>query len=361
MATFSNEEVEKLKSMGNEENSKIWLGLHDGPVKFEPVRLDENVKAHLIQKYENRKWYVSPSEIAEQKRLLEAHARRDSISGNSINSHKSNQSAPANLLQSTERKQNDFVDFLGGDLMFPTKEEPTITNKHGFQAFQQQQAFPLSHTSTPQPLQFDLFNASNNLTSQESLPPVTPRSQDLFGSIQPPGTIQKPQQNHDIFGAIPSNKQQQNQDLFGSVQPQKAQQNQDLFGANFFDVPTPPQQSASQTKSGDNFANFDAIFGNLSVNDSSKPTPSEPFQQQKQPPLPSVAPVSNGFMDFPSNTVKPVATVSLDSTSKAESILNKVEERKDDGPDYSALDSVSLLCSFLKCISIYFLVVSSGR
>lgn len=49
MATFSNEEIEKLKSMGNEANAAIWLGLHDGPIKFEPVRLDENVKQHLIQ------------------------------------------------------------------------------------------------------------------------------------------------------------------------------------------------------------------------------------------------------------------------------------------------------------------------
>ena len=49
MATFSNDEVEKVKNAGNEENAKIWLGLHDGPVKFTPVRLDENVKNHLIQ------------------------------------------------------------------------------------------------------------------------------------------------------------------------------------------------------------------------------------------------------------------------------------------------------------------------
>uniref|UniRef100_A0AC34GLZ7 Uncharacterized protein n=1 Tax=Panagrolaimus sp. ES5 TaxID=591445 RepID=A0AC34GLZ7_9BILA len=128
MATFSNEEIEKLKSMGNEENNKVWLGLHDGPIKFEPVRLDENVKQHLIQKYERKRWYVSPSEIAEQRKLLEAHSqRRDSTSGLSINSHKSNQSAPANLQNLQPEKKNDLIDILGEDLMFPVKEEPANT------------------------------------------------------------------------------------------------------------------------------------------------------------------------------------------------------------------------------------------
>ena len=48
MSTFSDEDVQKLKSMGNEENAKVWLGLYDKKVKFEP-RVDDEVKQHLIQ------------------------------------------------------------------------------------------------------------------------------------------------------------------------------------------------------------------------------------------------------------------------------------------------------------------------
>jgi len=285
MATFSNDEVEKLKNAGNEENAKIWLGLHDGPVKFTPVRLDENVKNHLIQKYENRRWYVSPSEIAEQKRLLEAHSRKDSASGISVNSQKSNQSAPANLQQSTEKK-NDLADLLGEDLMFPVQEEPSSVPKQQppFATFQSP-AFPISsHTSTPQPLQFDLFGGP---------------------AIPAPQTIPK--------------LQNQQVDLFGN----------DFFGA------------ALNPKPAENFANFDSIFGKLSVAD----TPAQP-QVQQPPAPPAAAPVSNGFMGFPTsepvlNTL-PVSQNSLDSKPQPQATLEPVkpEEKKEDGPDYSALHAL---------------------
>ncbi|KAI1718751.1 putative GTPase activating protein for arf domain-containing protein [Ditylenchus destructor] len=84
MSTFSDDDIQKMKSMGNEENAKIWLGLYDKKVKFEP-RVDDEVKQHLIQKYENKRWYVSPDELNEQKELLAAHTRRDSAS--SFQSH----------------------------------------------------------------------------------------------------------------------------------------------------------------------------------------------------------------------------------------------------------------------------------
>lgn len=48
MATFTDEDIQKLQANGNEENTKIWLGLYDKKVKFEP-RLQEEVKQYLIQ------------------------------------------------------------------------------------------------------------------------------------------------------------------------------------------------------------------------------------------------------------------------------------------------------------------------
>lgn len=57
MSTFTNEEVERLKTLGNSINAPIYLGLYDGKKTFEP-RIEEEVKAHLIEKYENRRWYA---------------------------------------------------------------------------------------------------------------------------------------------------------------------------------------------------------------------------------------------------------------------------------------------------------------
>lgn len=102
MAKFNQEEVERLRCSGNKYNSRVFLGLYSGKVIFEP-RDDEAVKSHLIDKYENKRWYVSPDDIQLQSRLLQESTtlgsvpRRNSGGAQSVKSHKSNQSAPPNL------------------------------------------------------------------------------------------------------------------------------------------------------------------------------------------------------------------------------------------------------------------------
>jgi hypothetical protein len=303
MATFSNEEIEKLKSMGNEENAKIWLGLHDGPIKFEPIRLDENVKQHLIQKYERKKWYVSPSEIAEQRRLLEAHSRRDSSSAISINSHKSNQSAPANL---QPEKKNDLIDILGEDLMFPVKEEPTnfiptsVSSTAGSNFSSSLHSHTIPPPSFPPPLSFPASN--NPLSTQSNIP--QPLQFDLFGG--PPAS------------KLPSSPPKQQSNTF------------DLFG------PPAPAIATNQPKFQDNFANFDAAFNSFSVSDNKSTT----VPQQQSPPV-----NTNGFLSS-TPTIQPVLepvkqSQQFESTLKASEPLK--EQKKDDGlPDYSALEAVIL-------------------
>lgn len=220
---------------------------------------------------------MSPSEIAEQRKLLEAHTRRDSVSGLSVNSHKSNQSAPANLLQIAEKK-NDIVDFLGDDLMFPVREESnssqnSVKSVPPFATFQSSPAFPLSsHSTVPHPLQFDLFNQQ-------------------------------------------SQKQQQQQP--------------NLFATDFFKGQLSPPKAVSKPQ--ENFANFDSIFGNMSVSETPKVQnpPLNPIQ-------PVLSPQVDGFLDLSTpELVKPVTQV-------ASPVLEPVKtEKKDDGPDYSALNAVS--------------------
>lgn len=157
----------------------------------------------MFQKYERKRWYVSPSEIAEQRRLLEAHSRRDSTSAISINSHKSNQSAPANL---QPEKKNDF-DILGGDLMFPVKEEPaTTTAQSAFSSsFQSTVPTPLFQSTAPPPLfpPPNSFSSNDPLSSHSSTP--QPLQFDFFGApsakVSSPPAKQLPHQNtFDFFG-----------------------------------------------------------------------------------------------------------------------------------------------------------------
>lgn len=48
MSTFSDSDIQKMQSNGNEENAKIWLGLYDNKIKFDS-RVQDEIKQHLIQ------------------------------------------------------------------------------------------------------------------------------------------------------------------------------------------------------------------------------------------------------------------------------------------------------------------------
>uniref|UniRef100_A0A915EPM0 Arf-GAP domain-containing protein n=1 Tax=Ditylenchus dipsaci TaxID=166011 RepID=A0A915EPM0_9BILA len=154
MSTFSDDDVKKLKLLGNEENQKIWLGLLDKKIKFEP-RVEDEVRQHLIQKYENKRWHVSPDDLMQQKQLLEQHFhnRRDSVSSHSIHSHQSNQSAPPNLNPSSQTGKQATLDLLTGDIF----GVPSQINTGSLAALPTpfgSNFNPLSHSSQPSALAF---------------------------------------------------------------------------------------------------------------------------------------------------------------------------------------------------------------
>ncbi|GFO28154.1 ARF-GAP domain and fg repeat-containing protein 1-like, partial [Plakobranchus ocellatus] len=63
MASFTPEEMDFLKSHGNELNRKVYLGLYDSRSWPEPDSRDEQrVRDYMVQKYENRRWYVSATD-----------------------------------------------------------------------------------------------------------------------------------------------------------------------------------------------------------------------------------------------------------------------------------------------------------
>ncbi|KAK6034171.1 putative GTP-ase activating protein, partial [Cooperia oncophora] len=84
MASFTAEEIERLRSLGNEENSHTWLGLYSGaPPKM--TNKDE-ITSFLVKKYEKKEWYVSRSELEEQERLLNQAKEVSSQCGTSVQS-----------------------------------------------------------------------------------------------------------------------------------------------------------------------------------------------------------------------------------------------------------------------------------
>ncbi|GMT04457.1 hypothetical protein PENTCL1PPCAC_26631, partial [Pristionchus entomophagus] len=71
MATFTCEEVETLKMGGNELNRRTWMGLHPGAQSIINFASKDDRTSFITDKYEKKKWYVSPEEVAKQKELLE--------------------------------------------------------------------------------------------------------------------------------------------------------------------------------------------------------------------------------------------------------------------------------------------------
>ncbi|KAK2847063.1 hypothetical protein Q5P01_010062 [Channa striata] len=81
MTTFTQQEIEFLQRHGNEVCKQIWLGLYDDRTSSVPdFREPQKVKEFLQEKYEKRRWYISPEQA---KVVASVHA---SISGSSNSS-----------------------------------------------------------------------------------------------------------------------------------------------------------------------------------------------------------------------------------------------------------------------------------
>ncbi|KAJ8310496.1 hypothetical protein KUTeg_012361 [Tegillarca granosa] len=77
MASFTPEEMDFLKSSGNEFCRKTWLGLYDNRSGMEPDSRDEQkVKDFMSQKYERKRFYVAPTDALkeEARRMNESPA-----------------------------------------------------------------------------------------------------------------------------------------------------------------------------------------------------------------------------------------------------------------------------------------------
>ncbi|XP_046543196.1 arf-GAP domain and FG repeat-containing protein 1-like isoform X2 [Haliotis rubra] len=79
MASFSVDEMDFLKCHGNELCRKVFLGLYDSRSWPEPDSRDEQrVRDFMVQKYENKRWYVAPTESMkeEARRMNEVSASK---------------------------------------------------------------------------------------------------------------------------------------------------------------------------------------------------------------------------------------------------------------------------------------------
>ncbi|XP_025032166.1 arf-GAP domain and FG repeat-containing protein 2 [Python bivittatus] len=130
MTTFTEGEVQFLQSRGNEACRKIWLGSFDSRASLLPDSQDpQKVKEFLQEKYEKKRWYVSPDQAkslasssvqsspAEAKTLLgESAAKAPQVS----------EKAPPQAAQPAKKASTDLLADIGGDPFAAPQPGPTF-------------------------------------------------------------------------------------------------------------------------------------------------------------------------------------------------------------------------------------------
>lgn len=114
MATFTPDEIEFLKSHGNEECAKTWLGLWD------PKRnVHQDQRELIIDKYERKRYYLEPS--SPLKSITNNH--------NIINTNNST-TATTNILTKTNSSNNSSYNHLSNGLKSITLTPPSSRGSH---------------------------------------------------------------------------------------------------------------------------------------------------------------------------------------------------------------------------------------
>ncbi|XP_069753400.1 LOW QUALITY PROTEIN: arf-GAP domain and FG repeat-containing protein 1a [Narcine bancroftii] len=194
MTTFTLQEIEFLRTHGNEVCKQIWLGLYDERSSVYPdFRDPQKVKDFLHEKYEKKRWFV-PAERAWAVAAVHASISGSSASsasstpevkpGNSqisdatpalpLNKGTSNQSPAGSRSQGSQQEKKvasfDLLTDLGGDIFAaPQSAPPYFAN---FAHFNNHTASSSMNTDFANFDVFGSFNASDNFGgfSSASLP-----------------------------------------------------------------------------------------------------------------------------------------------------------------------------------------------
>ncbi|CAF1401468.1 unnamed protein product [Adineta ricciae] len=102
MSTFTQDEVEFMKSRGNQLNKMVYLGLYDANAGFSPDPKDtERFKEFLSQKYERKRWYVEPTDAMKQKVKAETEANLEKATPTANNTKSSSNIPHAHTITNT--------------------------------------------------------------------------------------------------------------------------------------------------------------------------------------------------------------------------------------------------------------------
>ncbi|XP_063157831.1 arf-GAP domain and FG repeat-containing protein 2 [Candoia aspera] len=119
MTTFTEGEVQFLQSRGNEACRKIWLGSFDSRSSLLPDSQDpQRVKEFLQEKYEKKRWYVSPDQAKSlaSSSVQSSPAEAKTLLGESAaKAPQALEKAPPQAAQPAKKSSTDLLADIGGD------------------------------------------------------------------------------------------------------------------------------------------------------------------------------------------------------------------------------------------------------
>ncbi|KAF8385265.1 hypothetical protein PRIPAC_74407 [Pristionchus pacificus] len=383
MATFSCDEVETLKNGGNELNRRTWMGLHSGPQLTNFASKDDRTN-FITEKYERKKWYVSPEEVAKQKELLDraieakseqlnmTNTRNESMDLFSSVSLGGNQSArpPPSVSLDSVFAPPSLLTGVSLDRVIPL-DEPHPFSPPAFMAPPPPQpgshptSLPINQQPTHMPINFSFGSPPSGLVPQCHHPSAVSPPSSMITPIDPFSPLttmpkQFPKDSSRLSQVPPSSSftpSSSSMDPFGGdpFAPSSNNGGGDPFGASSFsgfavkfddDTPTSSGPSGGQlVKEGHGIPNpfdpFGMIAPNLGVASQPSPQPSsvlppssssssslDPFSSLVS--LPSAA-------AFPSQSVAPPVPTVTPAVAKTASPSIPPVVSNNDGDKYSAL------------------------
>lgn len=265
MSTFSNDEVEMMRSKGNAWCAAVWCGTYNKanyPVDFKD---DEKIKEFIISKYEKKRYYVDPS----QANFSSIKTQLTGGSTGSGDSHGSYKLSSSSLIGSTLKARVDPSSVLGQSSVGPSLSSSVVsrpdilpqvnmTISHPPPPDRSQVNMTISHATLPDQSQVDTkkenFANFDNFAdfdgaAFDSMPP-DPLTLTTLSAPSPASTL--PPINKKVT-ADPANTQAQNSgdkysalkeldDLFRTTnitEPAPASAQPDLTGGLFASNPAP--------------------------------------------------------------------------------------------------------------------------
>lgn len=278
MATFTPEEIEIMKSRGNQYCKNIWLGLYDSEI---PTSDEQQIKDFMIAKYEKKRYYVDPASSNTHCVLNFGNGSRTPSSLSSTSSSSHNSPSSQHLSDSSSKIQSTCT------LRSQPSKITSVTSNGNSQLFTSNFESPVSSAPLVDP--FGSSGMDSSSSSETSFANFD--NNPAFDAIKVvPGIATE---NTSKFGTNKNESIVPSEDKYAALKDLDCQMKSQLLEKQQEEM----KQKQSTTSNG---VNWSSLFGNNQSISSEPSTPFNPFSDETN----AWNPPANGTVNPFSNNIK---------------------------------------------------------